>query len=381
MNETSAENKEKIEAFVAYIESLETNEERNAVIDEINDQLKKKETKTIARYPVQTGTTLILESDGPHCPHCGSSHVVSNGSVKGKRRYVCKDCNRSFGKTTGTLSYANKSGNDTWIAFLEGMLKGNTLEQLALKCSISLGTAHIWRHKLFRQLMNSQEGTSLKGIVQEDEYYVTASFKGNKGATKNLNSNRESKQTEPDYAIYDFPGHPRRRGRASELKEFGAEGICVATAIDQDQTVIGKPAARGKLKANAMTGFFDGKLSEGIILVTDKKKGGKIFAEQNQIAHVILDQNKETSYGTTYNRQQIKSIHLQINKLCHSRRSFATKYCEGYVTWIAWNTIMKDKPIQEKVDILNNLVTVGKSTPSRADISNTPFPTELRQKQ
>jgi len=36
------------------------------------------------------------------CPRCGSAHTVSDGRAKGRRRWVCHGCGRSFGPTTGT---------------------------------------------------------------------------------------------------------------------------------------------------------------------------------------------------------------------------------------------------------------------------------------
>ncbi len=38
----------------------------------------------------------------PACGHCGAAHTVRNGSVKGRKRWLCRGCGRSFGVTTGT---------------------------------------------------------------------------------------------------------------------------------------------------------------------------------------------------------------------------------------------------------------------------------------
>jgi insertion element IS1 protein InsB len=33
----------------------------------------------------------------PHCPRCGSSHVIKNGHIhNGKAKFACKDCCRQF---------------------------------------------------------------------------------------------------------------------------------------------------------------------------------------------------------------------------------------------------------------------------------------------
>ncbi len=36
------------------------------------------------------------------CPRCGASETVRNGTRRGKQRWVCRSCRRTFGVTTGT---------------------------------------------------------------------------------------------------------------------------------------------------------------------------------------------------------------------------------------------------------------------------------------
>ena len=38
----------------------------------------------------------------PACRHCGSAETQGHGSTRGKRRWRCRTCGRSFGVTTGT---------------------------------------------------------------------------------------------------------------------------------------------------------------------------------------------------------------------------------------------------------------------------------------
>ena len=43
----------------------------------------------------------------PNCPNptCSQSHVVKNGSYRGKRRFRCQTCGKYFGETEGTPMY------------------------------------------------------------------------------------------------------------------------------------------------------------------------------------------------------------------------------------------------------------------------------------
>src|SRR6266702_7672789 len=47
----------------------------------------------------------------PSCPNpdCGESHVVRNGSHRGRQRYHCRTCKTYFGETQGTPMYDLKT--------------------------------------------------------------------------------------------------------------------------------------------------------------------------------------------------------------------------------------------------------------------------------
>src|SRR5258708_36256231 len=47
----------------------------------------------------------------PPCPNpeCSPSHVVRNGSHRGRARYVCRSCQTFFGETQGTPMYRLKT--------------------------------------------------------------------------------------------------------------------------------------------------------------------------------------------------------------------------------------------------------------------------------
>lgn len=45
-----------------------------------------------------------VEESAP-CPHCGGTSVRRNGTNRGKQRWSCKDCKRTFGATLGTALY------------------------------------------------------------------------------------------------------------------------------------------------------------------------------------------------------------------------------------------------------------------------------------
>lgn len=371
----NTERNEKAQAILEIINSIPDAKGKNEVIDIVNTDLSKDPALKSLERIGNAGTRLLPR---PACPHCGSEDVVANGSVHGIKRYVCKHCKKSFGPSTGTVHKASKN-SWVWDRFLEGMVCGDTLEQLSEKCDISLSTAHSWRIKLFRQLHNSNDGIVLQGVIQEDECYLSASFKGNKKALKNLGQKIDEEAIVADYVRYGFRDHCHMRGGSDRTRGLSKEKVCIATAVDAERKIIGEPACRGNVSSSGLQTVLEGRLDPLAVLVTDESRGGKAFAEENGIAHVALNSKKESRSGKAYNLQQINSVHSLISDVSHSRRSFATKYASDYVTWIAWMSLNNDKNIKEKVEALRYLKVVGKPAPMIAEVKATKFPKNLIQ--
>ena len=371
----NTETKDKAQAILEIINSLPDVQERNEVIEIVNKGLlQNPAVKTLDHIEKARQKSLLR----PACPHCGHENVVANGSVHGIKRYLCKECKKSFGPNSGTVLKASKNSK-MWERFLEGMVCGNTLEQLSEKCCISLSTAHSWRIKLFRHLQNSNEGIILQGVIQEDECYLSASFKGNKKALRNLGQEIHEDTIVADYKRYNFRNQCHMRGGSDRTRGLSKDKVCIATVVDTQRNIIGEPACRGNVSAIGLKTVFGGRLDPSVVLVTDESRGGKAFAEENGIAHVALNSKRESRGDKTYNLQQINSVHSLISDVSHSRRSFATKYTSDYITWIAWISLNNDKNITEKVEILKNLKVTGKPAPLISEVRATLFPKNLIQ--
>lgn len=117
-------------------------------------------------------------SAGLACLHCGSMSVKRNGKYRGRQRYFCKDCGKSFNDMTGTPMAGTHKPN-LWIKYFELMIEGYTLPKIVERLDIHISTAFYWRHKILnalRSLGNSQ----LNGIIESDETYFLESEKGRK---------------------------------------------------------------------------------------------------------------------------------------------------------------------------------------------------------
>lgn len=78
------------------------------------------------------------------CPRCGAEQVIRWGRARGRQRWRCKYCNRTFSRFTNTpregLRYRER-----WAEFAGALLDGATVNEIAERCGVSTSTAHRWR--------------------------------------------------------------------------------------------------------------------------------------------------------------------------------------------------------------------------------------------
>ena len=113
---------------------------------------------------------------GLGCVQCGGKTIKCNGKYRGRHRYHCKDCGKSFNDMTNT-PFSGSRYPEKWMKYIELMIEGNTLPKIAKKLQIHISTAFYWRHKILNAL-RSKGFNQLQGIVESDETFFRESLKG-----------------------------------------------------------------------------------------------------------------------------------------------------------------------------------------------------------
>jgi len=67
------------------------------------------------------------DPEAPACPRCGVLGAFRNGRMRGRQRWVCPGCRRSFGPTTGTPLYRLKAPPDEVARALLVVLRRGSL--------------------------------------------------------------------------------------------------------------------------------------------------------------------------------------------------------------------------------------------------------------
>jgi len=134
----------------------------------------------------------LLWPDGPVCPHCGVVDKATLLQGKSTRQgvYKCRECERPFSVTVGTLFEDSKVPLHKWIYAVHlytASKKGFSAHQLHRTLGVSYKTAWFMAHRI-REAMRPKEFSPMGGegqIIEADETFVgTIEGEGGKKAAR-----------------------------------------------------------------------------------------------------------------------------------------------------------------------------------------------------
>lgn len=113
---------------------------------------------------------LINALEIPDCPWCGSSDFIRYGMThSGIRRYLCRDCRRTFVPLTQTLFDSKRIPMSEWMEYLFHLMEFHSLVTSARDNRNARSTGKYWLLKLFDLLDGYQDSIAVSGRVWIDE--------------------------------------------------------------------------------------------------------------------------------------------------------------------------------------------------------------------
>lgn len=295
-----------------------------AVKDLTADQIEQlKEALTVTHE--ERSSIRAVETAGPRvCRHCGSHHVVRNGTRNGLQRVLCKDCNKTSNAVTGTPISLLKH-KEKFVLYARCMLRGLSVRAAASEAGVCTDTAFRWRHRFLQNVLSHQP-VRVAGILEVDETYFRESQKGSR------------KMTRP----------PRKHGGKAKGKgRFGKDWVPVLVGRAR-----GLPQTVDKV-LNRVTG----------VEVTDALKaavvpGETILCTDGHSAYLHLQRTlgvQTKTFIASYARPELDKVyHVQSANNYHERlktwiqrelRGVATKYLPNYLSWMRLMTCVNRHPI------------------------------------
>ena len=128
-------------------------------VDELTAAQCKEVAAVLSDPPEGAASLAAIElgvDDERRCPHCASAGAVSRGKARGRRRYRCKACGKTFGALTGT-ALSGLHHKERWLAFGASLGAGETIREAAERCRIAPSTGPACRDRRGGRDLRSRE--------------------------------------------------------------------------------------------------------------------------------------------------------------------------------------------------------------------------------
>ena len=289
------------------------------------------------------------------CPKCGSRQILKNGTYNGMQRYRCKSCFITFRSKTKNIFSTTKLEKEKWLKYVECFVDGLSLRRCTEKIKVCLKTSFFMRHRILECLKKNQNqfivNNNNKG--QLDETFLRENFKGNHTKSKSFN----------------MPRKARKNGQ--EYKTIGASNdqICIASGINDTNTVFFEIAGRGQLTNESLKNILRDKIVSGSIISTDKRSNYKTVLKLFNVGqHNSYSSNSIESYKNLGN---INSLHSCFKKFIRKMHGVSTRRLENYLVWFTW--IENYKRNENKERLIIDSIYNNKYNTSIRNYKNTPY--------
>ena len=302
----------------------------DSVVDEIYNKLSCFETQV--DNSVYSFTTEKVVA----CKNCGSVHIVKNGKDRhGHTRYLCRDCNTTFGDMTGTTVSGTHKAASVWQEYIRNLIQGRSLAECAESCNISVPTAFVWRHKILNALSESSFSNYFTGMVEMDEMYVRISYKGNHSKSKH----------------FAMPRAPFKRG-SDNRSDKNSTKVCVLCVVERNKVFSGVIPCRGLVNTHLLQNLFENKLSDESIVLTDGCRAYNQYFSTAGIEHVVLEKNgKKPAVKGPYHINTVNALHSRFRKFLQGYNGVSTKYLKNYLALFLW---LENNKYRDKEALLND---------------------------
>ena len=247
------------------------------------------------------------------CPHCKSNDIYGHGIYKGRKRYMCKNCAKTFNDFTGTAVSGIKK-TDKFQEYLEMVVESVTIRKAAHKLNVNVKTIFDWRHKLLSALPKIS-GQGFSGIVECDDKLLNINDKGNKKL---------------DRKPYKRPSDRKTKRGVSNDK------VSVMVASDRKGNVTMQVAKIGRIDTESIEKTIGDLVSKENILCSDAHPSIICWAKGKKIEHHTFVASKQHVKSKCYHVQHVNSIDNRYERWVKGFYGVATKYLENYLNWFVF---------------------------------------------
>ncbi|CAI3630758.1 transposase [Clostridium neonatale] len=230
------------------------------------------------------------------CLYCKSKNYIKFGTYKGIQRYRCKECEKTFSKTTKSMWSYSKKQPEVWVKFVELMLQKKSLRACAKILKINIRTAFIWRHKIMRELTSDVMAEHLEGKVFIAKTIEKENFKG-----------------------------------CRKITVLERKNIWIVAARDRRDSMIAMPVCMQFWNEDNFNKIIYSKITEDSYIVPDNDRYMMNIAK-NHNKGIVLNSKLEKS---------VRNFRRNLRNWIGIFRGVATKYLEGYLSYFVLFNLYK----------------------------------------
>ena len=279
------------------------------------------------------------------CPHCGSISLMKHGKKSGHQRYKCKDCNKTFTETHGTMLEHSRLNYEQWKSLLLGIVQNLSIRKIADMAEISPTAVWINKQKICLALKSLYgEQDNFVDIVECDECYAPVSFKGKRDPAffiHTLGRMPRHNRTYEEKVYYlkkygfwdDLQRDPTRLEELLSSSNTYKRGIsneqtCILTCKDRSGNFYANPVCVGRLETEDVVKNLSGRFASDAIMVTDSHNAYPAFARDERIHLKQIEADKHTNGA--FNLSRINSTHSKLKAYWSKREAVS----QPRSTWI-----------------------------------------------
>jgi len=261
------------------------------------------------------------------CPHCNSSNIYGHGTYKGRKRYKCLKCTKTFNDFTGTAISGIKKV-DKFQEYLELTIESLTIRKAASKLEVNMKTIFDWRHKLLSAI-ETINGNPFYGIVECDDKQLDINEKGRKNL-KRKSYKRPSDRT-------------KKRGVSNDK-------VSIMVATDRKGNSVMKIAKMGRVDVKSIESTMGDLINKNTILCSDSHPSIVSWADSKEIEHHTFVASRQHVKNKCYHVQHVNSLDNLYERWIKPFYGVATKYLPQYLNWFVFLEKMK-KSVDPLMDL------------------------------
>jgi len=247
------------------------------------------------------------------CPHCKNDDIYSHGLYKGRKRYKCKKCDKTFNDYTGTAISGIKK-IELFQEYLELTVENISIRKASKRLGVNVKTIFDWRHKLLSSF-TSINGSSFIGIVECDDKQLDRNEKGK----RNLDRKPYKRSSDRN----------KKRGISNEK-------VSIMVATDRKGNPTMRVAKMGRIDVVSIEKTIGDLVNNENVLCSDAHPSIISWAKNKEFEHHTFVASREHVKNKCYHVQHVNSLDNLFERWIKPFYGVATKYLPQYLNWFVF---------------------------------------------